>query len=443
MSDRPTPRKTVDYRTGYLKMKSVLHDRATGLPAFALMFDRLRSLLEHRRAIGVLHFTVADLAMVESLYGWQVFDRVVARVARELRDCVGRDLPADALLSLNGVAGDRFVVFLPQRPDGAEADGPFLAEVGGTVSRKLEQAFDDDAFAGLNPGLCFRVGHALLTENPFQRFERSVYAAVDEARGAHERRERRRDRSWGEELRAIVRSRSVHTLFQPVVELETRELWGYEALARGPRDSLFETPRTMFAVADRLGVSGDLDRLCCEAAITASRDLPRRRKLFVNVLHESLDRSCEAGREFYGLLDRVERSQLVLEVSERAAGSDPEPFVERLCGIKEEGFALALDDVGTGRAGLRAIERVRPDYVKIDASLVRNLHASLVQQEVLATLVQLADEIGSAVIGEGVESRAEAEALLEGGARLAQGNLFAPPAGVRDLRKSGACEGET
>ena len=130
MSDRPIPRKKVDYRTGYLKMKSVLHDRATGLPAFALMFDRLRTLLEHRRGIGVLHFTVADLAMVESLYGWQVFDRVVARVARELRDCVGNDLPADALLSLNGVAGDRFVVFVPQRPDGAEADGPFLAEVG-------------------------------------------------------------------------------------------------------------------------------------------------------------------------------------------------------------------------------------------------------------------------------------------------------------------------
>ena len=443
MSDRPIPRKKVDYRTGYLKMKSVLHDRATGLPAFALMFDRLRTLLEHRRGIGVLHLTVADLAMVESLYGWQVFDRVVARVARELRDCVGNDLPADALLSLNGVAGDRFVVFVPQRPDGAEADGPFLAEVGGALSRRLERAFDDDAFAGLNPGLCFRVGHALLSENPFQRFERSVYAAVDEARGAYERREQRRDRSWGEELRAIIRSGSVRTLFQPVVELETRGVWGYEALSRGPRDSLFETPRTMFAVSDRLGVSGELDRLCCEAALAAASDLPLRGKLFVNVLHQSLDRSCEAGRQFYELLERVERSELVLEVSERAAGNDPEPFVERLCSFKEEGFALALDDVGTGRAGLRAIERVRPDYVKIDASLVRNLHESLVQQEVLATLVQLAEEIGGAVIGEGVESRAEAETLLEGGARFGQGNLFAPPAGVRDLRRAAAREGET
>ena len=102
--------------------------------------------------------------------------------------------------------------------------------------------------------------------------------------------------------------------------------------------------------------------------------------------------------------------------------------------MKSEGFGLALDDVGTGRIGMKGIARIKPDYLKLDNSLVRNVHESLMQQEVLATLVQLAEEIGGAVIGEGIESEAEATALTVGGARYGQGHLFASPADIRAMR---------
>ena len=61
------------YRTGYLKMRSVLYDRVTGLPALPLMFDRLRTLLDDRRQVGVIHLELVNLDLVESIYGWQVF----------------------------------------------------------------------------------------------------------------------------------------------------------------------------------------------------------------------------------------------------------------------------------------------------------------------------------------------------------------------------------
>ena len=73
------------YRAGYLKLKSVLFDRTTGLPAFPVLFDRLRTLLDERPRLGVLHVEVVDLELVESLYGWQVFDRIVARKIIERR----------------------------------------------------------------------------------------------------------------------------------------------------------------------------------------------------------------------------------------------------------------------------------------------------------------------------------------------------------------------
>jgi EAL domain-containing protein (putative c-di-GMP-specific phosphodiesterase class I)/GGDEF domain-containing protein len=436
MTEPRIPRKSVDYRTGYLKMRSVLQDRVTGLPAYPLLFDRLRTLLEERKAIGVLHVDVADLDMVESLYGWQVFDAVVARAAQVLRASVGDELPASSLIALNGVAGGCFVLFVPERPDGTDVDGAFLSDVGQAMSRRLERAFDDEATAGLNPGLRFRAGHAMLAENPFYRFERCVYAAVEEAGGTYARRERRRELSWGEELRSIIRGGSVRTLFQPVVELETRRVVGHEALARGPRDSVFETPRAMFALSDRVGIADELDRLCLEVALASSADLRERGKLFLNVCQESLDDSVLQQKTLRATLDRhgFDPSDLVIEVSERSAGVDPEPFVERLRSFKGQGFEVALDDFGTGRAGLRTVERIEPDYLKMDTCLVRNLHESLMQREVLVTLVQLADRIGGAVVGEGVESEEEAAALVEGGARYGQGHLFALPADPRSMR---------
>jgi EAL domain-containing protein (putative c-di-GMP-specific phosphodiesterase class I) len=431
--ERRPPTEPIDYRTAYLKMRSVLHDRTTDLPALPLLFDRLRSWLDDRPALGLLHFEIADLGMVESLYGWQVFDGIVASVAQALRDSIGAELPAGSLVALNGVAGDRFVVFLPPGP-GAPATE--LALTADAVRGRLERTFAGEAFAGLNPALCFRAGQAWLRLDPFFRFERCVYAAIDEARGAHERRERRRELSWGDELRGILRSGSVHALFQPVVELASRSVLGHEALARGPRDSLFESPRAMFALSERMGVGAELDRLCHETALAASGALPLRGKLFLNLSHGAAadglgpDDPLELARQRHGLA----AEDLVVEVSERATGADPVTWTDRLRRLRQAGYGVALDDVGTGRTRLETIRRIEPDYLKIDPSLVRGLHRSLMQQEIVATLVGLAASAGGSVIGEGVEHEAEAAALVRGGARYGQGHLFATPAAAAACR---------
>jgi len=417
------------YRAGYLKLKSVLYDRATGLPAFPVLFDELHAMLDNRREIGVLHVEVANLEMVESLYGWQTFDRIVARVAQLLRETLGRELSATSLLAVNGVAGDRFACFLPERPDGGEVDVAFLGEVGRTICRRLEETFDDDAFTGLSPRLCFRAGHALLSANPFFRFERCVYSAVEQARATHERLERRRDLSWGEELNEIIHRSEVETLFQPVVELDSREVLGFEALSRGPRDTMFEAPRAMFALSDRVGVADELDRICCESALRAFSTLGKGGKAFVNMLPPSLEDRSWLRDGLLPLLKGigVEPREIVFEVSERYAQADPAPFVSQLERFREDGFGLVLDDVGTGRAGIEAIERLRPDYLKLDVSLVRNVDQRMIQQDVVKSIADLASRIDAAVIGEGVESAAEAEMLSRNGARYAQGFFFALP----------------
>jgi GGDEF domain-containing protein len=136
----------------YLKLRSVLYDRVTGLPAFPILLDRLRSWLDDRRAIGVLYIEVENLGVVESLYGWQVLDRILARVAGELSEAVGTELPDGSLLGLNGVAGDRFAAFVPRQPDGSEVDTSYLVDLGSRLCARLEEAFAGDDFTGISNG---------------------------------------------------------------------------------------------------------------------------------------------------------------------------------------------------------------------------------------------------------------------------------------------------
>ena len=429
--DPRTPADQLEhFRNGYLKLRSALHDRATRLPAYPLLLDELRAGLDGRRHVGVLHVEPANIDLVESLYGWQVFDRTMARLADLMRAMIGDELPGNALLAVGGVPADRFVVFVPDAAPGREPSHDDLVRLAAAVKVRFDGALADDDMVDLAPRLAVRVGHALLSENPFYRFERRVHAAVDEARALPERRERRRDRVWGAELKTIIRDARIRTLWQPVVELDSGEVFGYEALARGPKDSLLEMPRAMFALSGRVGTSGDLDRLCRQTAMREGAEIAGRRKLFVNVLATTL-----AGPEWRRgaipeLLAATHRrpEDIVVEVSERAVGQGAPPLAAACAALREEGFALALDDVGTGRDGGEALARLRPDFLKVDASVVRGIDENLVKQEIFSTIGRTGSAIGAALVAVGVETPGEARTLRALGARYGQGYHFASPA---------------
>jgi EAL domain-containing protein (putative c-di-GMP-specific phosphodiesterase class I)/GGDEF domain-containing protein len=442
MSETWTDDALERFRIEYLKYRGALVDRVTNLPAYPLLFDTLKTMLDQRRFLGVIHLEIVNLDLVESLYGWQVFDRILARTADALRAAVGRELPSNALLAVNGVAGDRFVVFLPEDHGGGDVDAPGLAGTCRDLRRALEEHFSADDFASLSPRLSFRLGHAFCSENPFFRFERRVHAAVDEARTMDARRRRRLQRTSSAEMRRIIENAAVSTLFQPVVDLGTGEAIGYEALSRGPKDSTLEMPRAMFELSGRLGIALDLDRICRASALRASRSIAREgSKIFLNVLAGSLH--DPAWLEAPAPADAEPGpapASVVIELSERGPEADLERTASALKQLREAGFALALDDVGTGYSSLATVERLRPEFVKVDVSLVRGVHQNLIKQELLRSLVAVAGRVGAAVVAEGVESEEEAGMLRDAGARYAQGFLFAQPAPAGAARRTGSPE---
>jgi EAL domain-containing protein (putative c-di-GMP-specific phosphodiesterase class I) len=221
----------------------------------------------------------------------------------------------------------------------------------------------------------------------------------------------------------------VQTLLQPVVELSSGEVIGYEALTRGPRESLFEMPRAMFAMSSRMGVDAELDGLCMDEALRAAAAIPVQGKLFVNVLPQPFqDGNGALGRLQDALRSGwIEPSDLVLEFPERSVESGADRFCEALERVRSHGCSVALDNVGTGSNSRETIQRSRPDYLKLDLSLVRGIHANLIKQGVLASLIELAAQVGATVIAEGIESREEAATLARAGAVYGQGYLFSVP----------------
>jgi len=177
----------------------------------------------------------------------------------------------------------------------------------------------------------------------------------------------------------------------------------------------------------------DLERLCRRQAVsTARHHLGDAAKLFVNTSAAALRDPELAGPGFRSQLEAqgLAAGDFVLEVSERAAAEEPTPHAETLRQLKTRGFGIASDDMGAGYASLQSIVEVEPDYLKVDLSLVRDIHRNSIKQSLLETLVELSQKVGARVIAEAIEAASELAALRGMGVPFAQGRYLAPPSPI-------------
>lgn len=413
-------------RFDYLRLRSALIDRITGLPALSLLFDELRTMLDRRRTVGLLHVSSANLPLVESVYGWRTYDRVVACQAEEAMRQIGGALPAGTRLAQLGIHGAELIAVLPEQPGGKDVDTPYVQARARELEAALRTLFESGEFLTLAPRMEPQVGFAFLSENPYYRFERLVYRAVEEARSQPVRRHERILRTWGGEIQQVIRDGGIRVHYQPIVDLTNLRVIGYEALSRGPAGTALESPAVLFELSREAGIAAELDRLCRRTAIDSARGIGAGRKIFLNTRADLLAdpewRDGEIERRL-GALD-LNPSDVVVEIPEPSASTDDGALAERVRGLKERGFLIALDDIGTGYSGVGSIERLRPDFLKVDISLVRRIDTSLIQQDVLGSLVTIGGRAGAEVIAEGIESQDELEYLRIHGARYGQGFLF-------------------
>jgi EAL domain-containing protein (putative c-di-GMP-specific phosphodiesterase class I) len=389
----------------------------TRLPTQPVAIERSRALIKERGEVVVLYLNFVRYSKLEEIYGWEKLDAVLETTAEAVRELLaGTSLSGSrALVSFTN---DADVVLLHIPPVGAAnaTEAEVLDLVGKLqthVAGRLEAAHGEDVSALFD----IYVGLAHVYYNPKMRLERLIYRGIREAALAAKSVEERERARKVADLRVSLRDRLVYVDYHPIVETESREIFGYEALARGNLRSL-RSPEVMFEVAAEADMLWELSRLCRSRAI---EEMPRRLQsdqlLFLNV-----DPHDFADPEFNEIAIGVnDPRRVVIEITERTAIKDYPKFRERLRAFREAGFRFAVDDAGSGYAGLGSIANLDPDFIKLDMSLINCIDSNFIKQSLVETMVKFSNDHGAMVIAEGVERVEEFDTVRGLGVHLVQG----------------------
>ncbi len=216
---------------------------------------------------------------------------------------------------------------------------------------------------------------------------------------------------------------SCFMVVQPVVSLTTRSVFAYEALVR-TREPSIPHPGALFEAAEQLRCVPELDRHIRGKIAAILPSLPDDAAMLINVHPESLgDATLYDGGSPLAPFAK----QVIFEITERSSLHSMEGAKEQVARLRTTGYRIAVDDLGAGYAGLTSIALLQPDIVKLDMELVRNLETSPTRTTLIGGMLALCNQLGIAVIAEGVETEAEARKLRELDCELLQGYYFAKP----------------
>ena len=399
-----------------LLREEVRTDSLTGLLNHRGSQERLRAALDDAdgRLVSVVVIDLDHFKRINDTFGHAEGDRALALAAAALREVV-RETDA-----VGRLGGEEFVIVLPGVDAGAAREAAERArvaiaevQIGGrqlACSAGLA-CFPDDA--GDAPALLMAADAAL-------------YAAKDKGRGrtcryrpslAH----RPSPGEEREEIEGLLRDAgtSLSIVFQPVLELATGRVSGYEALARFDAEPR-RGPDEWFAQAHRVGLGAELEA----AALRAALDVPGRPSgtfLALNVSPRALAQPLVRAALPQDL------SSIVVELTEHELFGAEEELAGRLAELRARGARIALDDAGAGYAGLQQLIAVAPDILKLDRSLVHGADADPAKFALLEAMISFASSTGAAVCGEGVEDLDDLRALAELDASYAQGYALALP----------------
>ena len=231
------------------------------------------------------------------------------------------------------------------------------------------------------------------------------------------------------ELQRLIDLRLLTPLFQPIFALDSLRILGYEALIRGPENSPLHTPDQLFAAARSARHLASLEYACREASCHQFVSLGLPGKLFLNMSPLSFTDSNYRDGVTREILQRVglNAERLVFELTENQPLDEFELLRSASDHFKRQGFAVALDDLGAGYAGLRVWSELRPDYVKIDRHFISGIDQDAVKREFVRAMLDIAHRMGNKVIAEGIETAAELRTLIAMGVEYAQGYYLARP----------------
>jgi diguanylate cyclase (GGDEF)-like protein/PAS domain S-box-containing protein len=413
-------------------------DPLTGLANRAALREALATALSsaqvNDRQVALLWVDIDDFREVNDAHGYAAGDLVLRTVADRLRAAVR---PGDVLAR---AGGDEFLLLVRDVDD----IWGLAEEIARRIVRRLREPIELPGWTGRGVSIHASVGlsgyprDAVSAEELLGHADRAMQIAKDTGKDrVHVHRTEPIPHAldagfdptaFVEELRAILAEGTVTPVFQAIISLETDDVVGYEALARGPKGSALERPDHLFATADAAGLTVELDWLCraraVEGALTAR--LGRDTYLFLNCEPAAIGSDCPARHAEIWARAQHEL-ELVLEITERAVTSRPAELSRVVVEHRAAGRGIALDDLGADVRSLALLPFVEPDVIKLDLRLVQD-RPSTDQAAIVSAVAGESERTGAAVLAEGIETDEHRAIALALGATLGQGFRWGRPA---------------
>ncbi|HPG94581.1 MAG TPA: EAL domain-containing protein [Dokdonella sp.] len=413
------------------------HDVLTGLPNRALLLQRLGTAMQRfqkhpEQSYAVLFLDLDRFKVVNDSVGHLVGDEMLKQAALRLAS-------ACAPFMVARLGGDEFAVLVDSLPDQALAV---------TVAQRLIDSLNDpirvtnkEMFTSASVGIAYADAHYTRAEELLRDADTAMYRAKARGRQCYEifdeqlRAEAMRALDLEGDLRHALVRREFEPHFQSIVSLRDGQVVGYEALLRWnhPKRGLL-LPADFLAAAEENGCIEQIDWQMFAMACEQARHLPESTYVSINVSARRLrvpDFDEVALRTIRS--SGLEPQRVRLEVTEGALLDQPEQMSSILLRLRNAGVLVQLDDFGTGYSSLSYLHRFPIHSLKIDKSFVADLANEGSSPAVVRAIIALAESLGVEVIGEGVETPAQRDALVALGCEIGQGFLFSQPMLVKDL----------
>ncbi len=422
-------------------LHDAFHDTLTGMPNRAFLNDRLGHLLGSGEGVGAVLFLDFDrFKVVNDSLGHPVGDALLVAIGECLEACVR---PSDTVARLGG---DEFAILLESAESAQDA-----VSVVERIQERLAQPF---RIYGHTLHITASVGIVMLSASyrHAQEVLRDADLAMYRAKAQGKARyavfdSAMRDRamalmSMESDLRLALERNQFQVHYQPVIQLESRKVVGFEALARWqhPRHG-FISPAEFIPLAEETGLIHRIDRwVLGEACRQLARWQGEFRhqpplKLSVNFSSQQFQQPDLASRVHHVLWETGFAAELLnIEITETLMMDNTACVQGNLKALEQLGVGLHLDDFGTGYSSLGYLQRFPAHSIKIDRSFVDRLEGTPESAELVRTLISMAHNLEMGVVAEGVETLGQLEKLREMACEYVQGYLFARPMSTLHVR---------
>ena len=405
-----------------LRLERLAVDSVTGLmlhPLWDLGNERVASL-------GILYFQLCRYAVTESFYGWELYDRVLRISVSSLKEDLEASKLRPVFLSMRFNGCDGFYLLFDLSARGSQRPEALLEAEAAHFRQGLTRRLRKSVGRGLAALMDVYSTSLLVADDPRVRPSRNLIRGFTEAVRNIDVHESGNRHGMVQEVKAVLSGRRLRAVYQPVIDIQTTGVLGYEALIRGPAGSVLEFPDALFPAAHQADLSLELESLCLETIFGDVSSVLRRGVLFVNASARLLTHSVFLDERNLAEIRRAHPS-IVLEVSEKEIVLNYSTFREVLQRLRGAGFRIAIDDAGSGYSGLESVLQIRPEFIKVASSLVHNLHVDRIKREIILALASVGRQIGASLVAEGIEQEEDLRVLVELGIPYGQGFLLGRP----------------